>query len=88
MGNHIVTLKRLIEEGYGREASEYVEKMQGQLAMVTPADRTGNGVTDVILSDYRNRAEAEKIEFTSTFNFPERTDVSAFDISIILNNAP
>lgn len=87
MGNHIVTLKQLIAEGYGREASEYAQKMQEQLAVVTPADRTGNGVTDVILSDYRKKAEAQKLEFTSTFNFPEGTNVSAFDISIILNNA-
>lgn len=87
IGNHIVTLNQLIEKGYEREASEYVKKIQGQLAVVTPQDKTGNGVTDVILSDYRKRAEAKKIEFTSTFNFPDGTNVSAFDISIILNNA-
>lgn len=87
MGNHIITLKQLIEAGYEKEATEYAEKMQGQMSVVTPSDKTGNGVTNVIVSDYRKRAEAEKIQFTSEFNFPEGSCVSAFDISIILNNA-
>ena len=47
---------------------------------------TGNPVTDVVLSRKIRRAEQERIPFEGDFIFPQGLGISAFDLSILLNN--
>lgn len=49
--------------------------------------RTGNPVTDVVVNGKCRQARQMGISFSCTFCFPETYNISAFDISVILNNA-
>ena len=49
--------------------------------------RTGNPVTDVVLMEKQKEAKEKGIAFQCQFSYPVHTNVNAFDISVILNNA-
>ena len=54
---------------------------------MTGGTGSGNPVTDVILQEFKEEAEKRGITFHSEFYYPADSDINAFDISIILNNA-
>ncbi|MBD5552505.1 MAG: GHKL domain-containing protein [Lachnospiraceae bacterium] len=85
MGNHIMTLEKLCETN--KEAGAYITQLKEQVSGAMPETASGNPVTDVILREKQKEAEEKKITFTHRFHFPEETDLSAFDVSVILNNA-
>lgn len=85
MGNHIMTLEKLC--GEDAEAGAYIMQLKEQVKNTTPEMHSGNPITDVILREKKKEAEEKKIIFESRFVFPEDTKLSAFDISVILNNA-
>lgn len=87
MGNHIMTLEGLYVKGEKEEAKKYVEKLQGQLLGTGLKIKSGNPVTDVILTEKYREAEKYGIDFQCKFYYPEETAINAFDVSIILNNA-
>ena len=49
--------------------------------------KTGNPVTDIIISDFKKRTIDENIYFESAYHYPDSLKIDAFDMSIILNNA-
>jgi len=49
--------------------------------------KTGNPVTDVILIQKQKEAEEKGIDFEYSFRYPADTNINAFDVSVILNNA-
>ena len=49
--------------------------------------KTGNAVTDVVLSETAEKCEKEGITFESAFAYPEGLDINPFDISVVLTNA-
>jgi hypothetical protein len=49
--------------------------------------KSGNPVTDVILTEKQKEAKNRGIAFVSDFHYPEETKINAFDVSVILNNA-
>ena len=55
--------------------------------MAADGIRSGNPVTDTILQEWKTEAEKRNIRFESDFHFPADSDINAFDISVILNNA-
>ena len=85
MANHVMTLEKLCEEN--EEAGKYIMQLKEQVRERAPEMKSGNPVTDVILREKRKEAEEKKIAFTQGFHFPEDTKLSAFDVSVILNNA-
>ncbi len=87
IGNHIMTLEGLYVKGEKEEAKKYVEKLQGQLLGTGLKIKSGNPVTDVILTEKCREAEKYGIDFQCKFYYPEETAINAFDVSIILNNA-
>lgn len=87
MANHILTLERLYEGNKAEEARAYSTDLKAALAQMTGEIKSGNPVTDVILQELKNEAEEKKIRFHSEFYYPAGTDVNAFDVSVILNNA-
>lgn len=84
MQNHIMTLERLCETN--GEAGAYLAQLKEQAGAVTTELSSGNPVTDVILREKQKEAEERKIAFTNGFHFPEGAGLSAFDVSVILNN--
>lgn len=87
MGNHITTLEALYETGKNAAASEYMEELKQNLRLSDNEIKSGNPVTDVILSERKQEAQEEGIAFVCEFHYPKSEKINAFDISVILNNA-
>ena len=85
MGNHVMTLSHL----YGKEgeAGKYLEELKEEFTETAGEIKSGNPVTDVILGEKQKEAEEKGITFQYEFHYPKGSKVSAFDISVILNNA-
>ena len=87
MGNHLMTMEQL----YGREeyeaACRYAESLKAEIQGLSLDIKSGNPVTDAILSGRKKEMEEQGISFTCDFHYPQKGKVDAFDISIILNNA-
>ncbi|MDE5866822.1 MAG: ATP-binding protein, partial [Lachnospiraceae bacterium] len=49
--------------------------------------KSGNPITDVILTEKEKEAQEWGITFDYDFHYPEDEGVNAFDVSVILNNA-
>ncbi|MDE7246542.1 MAG: ATP-binding protein, partial [Lachnospiraceae bacterium] len=87
MTNHVLTLERLYAENETKEAMDYSKELKSVFSRMTGEMKTGNPVTDVILQELKSEAEKRDIHFQSDFYYPTGTDINAFDVSVILNNA-
>ncbi|MDE7267629.1 MAG: GHKL domain-containing protein [Lachnospiraceae bacterium] len=87
MGNHITTLEALYETGADKTAGEYMKELKQKLWLSDFEIKSGNPVTDVILSERRQEALENGISFECNFHYPDSDNINAFDISVILNNA-
>ena len=88
MTNHILTLERLYAGSEKEQAQEYASELKAALSgMAADGIRSGNPITDMILQEWKTEAEKRNIRFDSDFHFPTDSDINAFDISVILNNA-
>lgn len=87
IGNHLMTIEQLYGRGEYEEAGEYAKSLKIKMQDVSPDVVSGNPVTDVILSGRKKEMEEKGILFDCDFHYPKSETVSAFDISIILNNA-
>lgn len=87
MTNHILTLERLYAGNHEEEAANYSRELKSALALTAGEIKSGNPVTDVILQEAKDEAEKRNIRFQSDFYYPTSTNINAFDVSVILNNA-
>lgn len=87
MGNHITTMEALFHAGKDAAAKEYMEELKQKLWLSDDEMKSGNPVTDVILSERKQESLEEGIAFVCEFHYPKSEKISAFDISVILNNA-
>ena len=94
MKNCVADLELLLEKrkstlGSGKYETEMRRYLDGMCLAIDELDMkcsTGNPVTDVVLSRKIRRTEQENIPFEGDFIFPEGLGISAFDLSILLNN--
>lgn len=88
MKNYLADIEALLREGENErdEVRRYLDGLYHSMEELDMKCRTGNPVTDVVISRKMREAEAEYISFTNEFYFPEGLGISAFDLSIILNN--
>ena len=61
--------------------------MQKRFYEIQPSIKTGNAVTDVVLSEVCDTCEKEQILFESNFGYPDDLQINPFDMSVILTNA-
>lgn len=88
MTNHILTLERLYAGSDTAQAQEYGKELKAALSdMAADGIKSGNPITDMILREWKAEAEKRNIRFDSDFHFPADSNINAFDISVILNNA-
>ncbi len=87
MANHVTTLEQLYEKNEVAQAKKYTDRLKEKLYYVTWQVKSGNPVTDVILSEYQGKAEKRGITFESHFVYPKNDSLDVFDVSVILNNA-
>ncbi|MBQ9610726.1 MAG: GHKL domain-containing protein [Lachnospiraceae bacterium] len=87
MTNHIQVLKTLVEKNEIKQAEDYLSHMDKQVQEIGLSIKTGNPITDIIISEFDKRFKDENIDFNSSFFYPDNSKMDAFDISIILNNS-
>ena len=88
MANHILTIERLYTGNETAQAREYVRELKTALSgTASEGIKSGNPITDTILLEWKREAEKRNICFDCDFYFSAGSDINAFDISIILNNA-
>ena len=87
MANHISTLEKLYADKEEKEADAYAARLKTSLADAAGAFRSGNPVTDVILTEQKEEAEKKGISFRCDFHYPVGSRIEAFDMSVILSNA-
>lgn len=86
MGNHLMTLEGLYSTGEYEEARQYARTMQAEIQDASSDMKSGNPVTDAILSGRKKETEEKGIIFDCDFHYPQSSNINAFDISVILNN--
>ena len=87
MGNHISVLENLFVKKETEEFEKYLSELKAVYSVSVEGIKTGNPVTDVILTQKQKEAEEKGIDFECRFIYPSDTSVNAFDVSVILNNA-
>ena len=87
MGNHMSVIAGLLRKKDTAELSNYIKRWQKDLEELQPDIKTGNAVTDVIISDYNKMAKKNDITFECSFVYPKALNINPFDVSVILNNA-
>ena len=87
MGNHISVLENLFMKNETEELEKYMAELKTAWSESVAEIKTGNPVTDVILTQKQKEAEEKGIDFRCKFMYPADTNINAFDISVILNNA-
>lgn len=94
MKNYVGDLEILLRNGnrnentdsYRNEMCHYLDGLCAAIEKLEMKCNTGNPVTDVVISRKIRIAGEKKIPFECNFIYPEKLGISAFDISIILNN--
>lgn len=91
MKNHIANMGALLGDDITGEAvlelKEYMGKLAASMEELDMKYQTGNPVTDVIVNRYARYAKKMEINFACDFLFPGKHSISAFDLSILLNNS-
>lgn len=94
MKNYVADLEILLrskdkyenEHAYQEEVRRYLNGLCSTMEDLEMKCSTGNPVTDVVISRKMRIAGEKNIPFVCDFIYPEKLDISGFDISIILNN--
>ena len=87
INDHIMVLGNLLEKGNTDEAVTYLNEWQNGFPMPKINAKTGNPVTDIVISEKRREAEDVGIEFVENFRYPSGSKVESIDIGVVLNNA-
>lgn len=87
INDHIMVLGNLLEKGNTDEAVTYLSEWQNGFPMPEINAKTGNPVTDIVISEKKREAEEAGIEFIQNFHYPSSGKVESIDIGVILNNA-
>ena len=87
IGNHIVVLENLLLKNEKDEFEKYLAELKVTCEDSMMEIKTGNPVTDIIIMQKQREAEEKGIDFKCNFMYPVKTNINAFDISVILGNA-
>ncbi len=87
IGNHLTVIEGLAQNGKTYELVEYIGELQDRFDEIQPSVKTGNAVTDVILSEVSEQCAKNRIVFEIGFVYPEGLKINPFDMSVILTNA-
>ena len=87
INDHIMILGNLLEKGENEEAAAYLKEWQNGFPMPEINAKTGNPVTDIVISEKKREAEEAGITFIDRFHYPSGGKVESIDIAVILNNS-
>ncbi len=86
MGNHIQVLEQLFLKNEKAELEHYFLELKEKWSESTAGIKSGNPITDIILTQKQKEALEKGITFECDFHYPSETILEAFDVSVILNN--
>lgn len=86
MGNHLTVIEGLAEGGKNKELTEYISELKNRFKEIQPVIKTGNAVTDVVISEYYDLCIRGQINFESEFVYPSDLKINSFDMSVVLMN--
>lgn len=86
MRGHLTNVKGLVRSKEYAGLEDYISRMDESMSDFELALRTGNPVTDVIISDKRRQCQELGIRFQADFHYPASGNYDAFDVGIILQN--
>ncbi len=87
INGHVMVLGNLLKNKQNGEALSYLNDWQEGFPMPELDTKTGNPVTDIILSEKKREAADAGIGFQDEFRYPADGKVESVDIGVILNNA-
>lgn len=87
INDHIMVLGNLLDKAENDEAIAYLNEWQNGFPMPDINVKTGNPVTDIVISEKKREAEESGIRFYEKFSYPTNGKVESIDIGVILNNA-
>lgn len=87
MGNHVMVLESLFMKDERQELEQYLLRLKENLKETAAIIRSGNPVTDVILTEKQRLAAEKGISFLCEFYYTNTIGIDVFDVSVILNNA-
>lgn len=87
MGTHMMILQNLLVKNERDAFETYFKELKITWSGNVREIKTGNPITDVILTEKQKEAKEKGIDFICEFFYPAETKVGAFDVSVILNNA-
>ena len=87
INDHIMVLGNLLDKGENAEAVTYLQEWQNGFPMPEINAKTGNPVTDIVISEKKRETEEAGMEFVDNFRYPSNGRVESIDIGVILNNA-
>ena len=87
MGNHLTVIEGLAESSKQKELCEYIGEFRNRFFEIQPPVKSGNAVTDIVLSEIFQECKKDGINFESRFQFPGSLSINPFDMSIVLTNA-
>ena len=86
MRGHLANIKGLAQSGEYADLEDYISQMDRRMQDFELTLRTGNPVTDVIVSDKQRQCQKRGISFQADFHYPKTGGYEAFDMGIILQN--
>ena len=89
MRSHLESIAAVIRRTSGMDREEldgYIGSMEKAVSRLDFVYRTGNPITDVIIHQKKQEAEKEHISFEADFIYPDKQQIDAYDIGIVLNN--
>lgn len=87
VNDHIMILGNLLGKNETGEAVNYLKEWQNGFPMPEISVKTGNPVTDIVLSEKKREAEEAGIVFLNHFHYPFSGKLESIDVGIILINA-
>ena len=87
INDHIMVLGNLLDKGENAEAVTYLQEWQNGFPSLKINTKTGNPVTDIVISEKKRETEEAGMEFVDNFRYPSSGRVESIDIGVILNNA-
>lgn len=86
MKNHVIALSGLLRNREWEKMKKYLEDMGESGSLGMEEDITGNMVVDAVLSQKRERAETDHIQWECDVQIPADSGIQEFDLCVLFGN--
>ncbi len=87
MNNHVSCLKNLAATNNIEDIKKYLININETISKLDFKIKTGNSISDAVINEKYNIAQANEIEFICDFLLPKETLLEPVDLCVILSNA-